>query len=97
MVNSNIDLVVKLEEKVDRLVGRYQTEKEENRMLRGQITQLTRQLEDASSSFTLLEERFKNLKISKSLEASSEDVHETKVRINQIVREIDKCIALLNR
>jgi predicted RNase H-like nuclease (RuvC/YqgF family) len=97
MISSNIDLVVKLEEKVDRLVGRYQTEKEENRMLRGQISQLTRQLEDASSSFVSLEERFNNLKISKSLEASSEDVHETKVRINQIVREIDKCIALLNR
>ncbi len=97
MVNPNIDLVVKLEEKIDRLVERYHTEKEENKILRGQITQLTRQLEEASSSYSQLEERFNNLKISKSLEASSEDVHETKVRINQIVREIDKCIALLNR
>lgn len=97
MVNPNIDLVVKLEEKIDLLVERYRTEKEENRMLRGQITQLTRQLEEASSSHASLEEKFNNLKISKSLEVSSEDVHETRVRINQIVREIDKCIALLNR
>lgn len=97
MVNPNIDLVVKLEEKIDLLVERYRTEKEENRMLRGQISQLAHQLEEASSSYSSLEEKFNNLKISKSLEASSEDVHETKVRINQIVREIDKCIALLNR
>jgi hypothetical protein len=26
-----------------------------------------------------------------------EDVHETKIQVNRIVREIDKCIALLNR
>ncbi len=97
MVNPNIDFVVKLEEKIDLLVERYQTEKEENRMLRGQITQLTHQFEEISSSYAMLEERFNNSKISRSLEASSEDIHETKVRINQIVREIDKCIALLNR
>lgn len=97
MVNPNIDFVVKLEEKIDLLVERYQTEKEENRMLRSQITQLTHQFEEISSSYATLEERFNNSKISRSLEASSEDIHETKVRINQIVREIDKCIALLNR
>ncbi len=97
MVNPNIDLVVTLEEKIDQLVDRYKSEKEENRILRSQISQLTVQLEKSNSSYAQLEERFNNLKISKSLEASSEDVHETKVRINQIVREIDKCIALLNR
>jgi hypothetical protein len=29
--------------------------------------------------------------------ADSEDANEARIRINRIVREIDKCIALLNR
>ena len=97
MSNPNLDLIVKLEEKIDRLVERYRTEKRESNMLRGEISRLTQQLEQASVSHTELEEQFNKLKMAKAIEASSEDVHATKLRINQIVREIDKCIALLNR
>jgi len=31
------------------------------------------------------------------LAGNSEDSHQAKLKINRIVREIDKCIALLNR
>ena len=44
-----------------------------------------------------LKEKYNTLKFSKTVEATSGDVHFAKIRINQIVREIDKCIALLNR
>ncbi|MDG5800083.1 hypothetical protein QA597_06895 [Marinilabiliaceae bacterium ANBcel2] len=97
MVNPNIDLVVKLEEKVDKLIERYKAQKEENKMLRSRVSQLTEQLNQINSSYSSLEESFEKLKIAKTLEASNNDVKETKLRINQIVREIDKCIALLNR
>ncbi len=97
MVNPNIDLIVKLEEKIDRLVEKYQAEKEENLMMQNRLSQLTDQLEQASQSYSSLEDRFDKLKISKTLEVSGEDVRDTKMRINQLVREIDKCIALLNR
>ena len=97
MNNPNIDLIVKFEEKIDRLIERYRTEKRENSMLKGEISRLTQQLEQASTSHDELEGQFNKLKMAKAIEASSEDVHETKLRINQIVREIDKCIALLNR
>ena len=97
MVNPNIDIIVRLEEKIDLLVERYHAEKEDNKMLRGQISQLTEQLEHSSATYGSLEDELGILKIAKTLEASTEDVKETKLRINQIVREIDKCIALLNR
>ena len=45
-----------------------------------------------------LEKKYENLKIAKVLSSvPGEDVHETKLQVNRIVREIDKCIALLNR
>ncbi len=97
MVNPNNDIIAKLEQKIDLLVERYQAEKEENSMLRSQMSQLTDQLDRSVSSYSLLEESFGKLKVAKTLGASGEDVRDTKLRINQIVREIDKCIALLNR
>lgn len=97
MVNPNIDIIVRLEEKIDLLIERYRAEKEDNNMLRGQISQLSDQLNHSSVTYSTLEDEFDKLKMAKTLEASTEDVKQTKLRINQIVREIDKCIALLNR
>lgn len=97
MIDPNSDLIVNLEEKIDRLVERYRAEKEESKLLRNQVTLLTEQLDQSSASYQKLEESFNKLKVARTLEASTEDVRDTKLRINQIVREIDKCIALLNR
>ena len=97
MTNPDLDLVNKLEAKIFRLVERYRTQKNENETFNAKIKELNELLEEKTNSFSILEMQFNKLKIAKTLEASSEDVHETKLRINQIVREIDKCIALLNR
>ena len=97
MIDPNSDFIVNLEEKIDRLVERYRAEKEESKLLRNQVALLTEQLDQSSASYQKLEESFNKLKVARTLEASTEDVRDTKLRINQIVREIDKCIALLNR
>lgn len=44
-----------------------------------------------------LEYRYNNLKTARSLASENEEMHDAKIRVNRIVREIDKCIALLNR
>ena len=41
--------------------------------------------------------KYNKLKLAKRLLASSGDSHDAKIKINRIVREIDKCVALLNR
>ena len=41
--------------------------------------------------------KFKTLKIAKTVSGTDNDVYETKLRVNRMVREIDKCIALLNK
>ena len=37
------------------------------------------------------------MNISKSVDVSNEDLQSTRLKINEYVREIDKCIALLNK
>jgi hypothetical protein len=44
-----------------------------------------------------LEEKLRVLKMAKSLEGSNEKTLDIKQKINEFVREIDKCIVLLNK
>lgn len=97
MVDPNTDLVVELGTRVDRLVELYRDARRENDRLKNEVSQLTGQLKEVVNSKTDLEEQLGNTKMAKVLESAPEDVQQTKSRINQIVREIDKCIALLNR
>ncbi|MFO8000296.1 MAG: hypothetical protein R6U46_03565 [Marinilabilia sp.] len=97
MADPNIELVVELGKRVDRLAELYRNARRENEMLRNEVTQLTSQLKEAVDSKEVMEKQLGNAKMAKVLESTPEDVQQTKTRINQIVREIDKCIALLNR
>jgi len=44
-----------------------------------------------------LNDKYKVLKMAKSLEGASNENKDVKLKINEMVREIDKCIALLNK
>ncbi|WP_027471664.1 hypothetical protein [Saccharicrinis fermentans] len=97
MGNENIEIVHNLQDKISRLVERYRSVKSENMILKSQNDQLTTQLEESVREMTDLKEKYNTLKFSRTIDAKGEDVHLAKIRINQMVREIDKCIALLNR
>ncbi len=97
MANENIQLVHNLQHKISRLVERYRSIKSDNELLKAQNEQLTTKLVESVREMADLKEKYNTLKFSKTIEVKSGDVHFAKIRINQIVREIDKCIALLNR
>ncbi|MBZ4676817.1 MAG: hypothetical protein JG782_1437 [Anaerophaga sp.] len=97
MVDPNTELVAELGNRIDRLAELYQNARRENELLRNEVAQLTGQLKEAIASKAEAEEQLGHTKMAKVLGSAPEDVQQTKSRINQIVREIDKCIALLNR
>ena len=43
-----------------------------------------------------LQSDYANLKIAKMLDICSNDIENAKSRLSKLVREVDKCIALLN-
>ena len=53
-------------------------------------------LESKEKKILNLQEKIKLMNISKSSDPSKQEVKETRLKINEYVREIDKCIALLN-
>ncbi len=97
MADLNIELVTRLSNNIDKLKDQYLGLKQEVKLLQGEKARLLKQLEEASQSYVELEENFKVYKLSRSFVGDGEELSETKKKINQIVREIDKCIALLNR
>lgn len=72
--------------------------------LKNQLAQLTRENEDLQGvvekqklKIDNIELQYKTAKIASNVLAPGEDKDEARGQINRIVREIDDCIALLNR
>jgi chromosome segregation ATPase len=97
MIDSNKDLVTSLESKIDLLVKRYKGLSEECNKLQEENQKLMDQLNRTSADLTEAQTKYNHLKLAKTVELSQGDGHDAKLKINQMVREIDKCIALLNR
>lgn len=93
-IDKSVDL---LEEKLNELLERYIFLKEENEILLNNISDLQRK--NAQYDYDLSQEREKNrlLKIAKTIDGSIENSKETKQKINALIREIDKCIVVLNQ
>ena len=86
-----------IREKIQSVKSRLQEKEEENDRLRKQNDDLQQVVQQKQSVIDVLEQKNQQLSLVKSIMADSEDAHDARIRINRIVREIDKCIALLNR
>jgi uncharacterized phage infection (PIP) family protein YhgE len=97
MSASHSDNFDQLQTRIRQVVELYQKERTENEQLKKKSNELEERLKLDDNRLIDLDERYNKLKISKALIASSNDVHDAKLKVNRMVREIDKCIALLNR
>ncbi len=91
------DTFEQLQSKVKQLIEMYRKEKSANETLSRERLELQEQYRLDRDRLKDLEQKYNKLKISRALIASSEDMHDAKLKVNRMVREIDKCIALLNR
>ena len=88
---NNIEVkLVKLIEKLNHL----QLEKSD---LQKNNTTLNAKLQEQEQQIVALQDKVKLMNISKSVDVDQADVKATRLKINEYVREIDKCIALLNK
>jgi hypothetical protein len=94
---SQVQIIDELKSRVDQLISLLEREREEKDLLKQSNIELQKRVKIHQSRISELELKYANLKIAKSLLAENEDSHDAKIRVNRIVREIDKCIALLNR
>ena len=81
--------------KVDKLIEQYITSLEQNKILKSEIEHLQAELEKIKRENKTLNDNIKATKVANAI-SGGEGGHEAKMRINRLVREIDKCITLLN-
>ena len=72
--------------------------KEENKILNEKIDSLKNEKDDLQALINQLKEQIKMLKLAKQIDGDEvNESKDVKLMINEMVREIDKCIALLNK
>ena len=91
------DVISLLEEKIKQVIRVAENLIINNKQLKQQVDELSGLLLVKSREMEVLESKFQSLKLTKTLMSSSEDIKDVRLQVNQMVREIDKCIALLNR
>jgi len=70
--------------------------KEENANLQSQLIAQKGINESLNKRNSQLQLKYDNLKIARMISVNPDDFKATKVRLSKLVREVDKCIALLN-
>ncbi|WP_196893897.1 hypothetical protein [Aureivirga marina] len=91
-----IEIVNLLEDKLENLLERYEFLSEENEFLHRQVAVLNNQLLEMKLLMKEKEAEYNSLKIAKTIGGSNEDATETKLKINALIKEVDKCIIELN-
>ena len=92
------NLVENIERKVSKLIKLYQSVQKEKEDILTENNKFKSDLSNKDESIKKLEEKIKLLRITKSVSTQDDKRNkESRQKINEYVREIDKCIALLNK
>lgn len=76
---------------------KYNNLETEKLQLEYKVEALSRQIEELNQEKSELNQKIEQLKIASHILSGVDENREAKQKINKIVREIDKCIALLNK
>lgn len=82
--------------KVEKLAKAQSELRSENLKLSSRNAELERLVTEQKNVVSRLEEQNKVVKIAKAVTEDDDDRKEQRKRLNELVREVDKCIALLN-
>ncbi len=89
-------IVDSLESKLSKLLSRYTILQQENINLLQQKNNCEQQLKKQHQLIDDLEKKYESLRVANAMVGSKEDKHLTKLKINTLIREIDKCIVQLS-
>ena len=90
------NLISGIEIKLNNLLSSYKKVMSINSNLKEKNANLLSDIEQKNIEINTLKDKIKIISISKSVDASKGDIRQTKLKINEYIREIDKCIAQLN-
>jgi hypothetical protein len=97
MNNNHDDIIATLRNNFKQIITLYEKKKEENLSLKTENEDLKKQISDYKKQNEELKLTENNTNLASAFIEASGSNHNAKIQVNRIVREIDKCIALLNK
>ncbi|QTD37546.1 hypothetical protein JL193_15945 [Polaribacter batillariae] len=94
-MSNTLEAIHLLEDKLQSLLFNYEFLKKENEILLRSTTNLQQELLEKQEELASQKKQYDLLKIAKTIDGSSKDTRDTKLKINALIREIDKCIIQL--
>ena len=89
-------MLTELNDKIKRLKLLYETADSERQYAISKKAELTIIIKEKDEKIKELEKRIETLQLSKAFDVLSSDKQEARQKVGRIVREIEKCMALLN-
>ena len=96
MTEEEQKLLTSFETQLRHLIYLHDELKRENAELKKLLENEKLKNEKVQAQYDELEVSYTNLKTATAISLNGSDVKETKLRLSKLVREVDKCIALLN-
>ena len=97
MGTEQVEILAGIKGKIQSAKERMRAQTDENSQLKQKNEDLHQLVQQKQSLIDELEEKNQRLSMVKSIVANDQDSHDARIQRNIRVREIDKCIALLNR
>ena len=89
------EMLEKLRQRIQQLIAAYEAEKVEKEKLQTELEHVKSQNETYVKQITELERQIDNLKLAEAFKAGSTAGPEAKKKIGSLMKEIDRCIALM--
>jgi predicted nucleic acid-binding Zn-ribbon protein len=97
MSDSGYEELIVLNRKLDELLNRYNDLRTEIIEIKNGNEDLKKKLHDREIKINELEIKYERVKLTGALLGEGENALEAKKKITDLVREIDRCVALINR
>ena len=88
-------MIDKVKEKIQKLIAAYESERAERIRLEKELETSESQNREYTKQITELERTIDNLRLADAFKAGNTDNTEAKKKIDRLIKEIDKCITLM--
>ena len=88
-------MIEKLRQRIQQLISAYETERQERKRLEIELEKSLTQNKACKEQITELERTIDNLKLADAFKSGNTDNTEARKKIDKLIKEIDKCITLM--
>jgi len=95
-MNPSEKTLADFETRVRQLILQFQQLKQENRQLQQQMQEQSQTIEELQARITQADNDYNSLKMARMLEITDGNLDEAKERLARMIRQVNRCIAILS-